>query len=223
MFKRKEIIKILNQAQHIDAKYELFGASTHQYRLNPPISESFVRNVETQYGFTLPEEYFQFITEIGDGGAGPDYGIRPFTNILIKGSSPGAEKFREAYRYSLANSFTPRKMRTDEVEEYAIATRKAYEQNPDRYFIYKDFEHNDLNDTDGFFFLGTHGCQWDFGLITSGERRGQVFDTDNEGAYCFVSYNFNEFYQNWLNRISDTERFQQELEERREIRRKIRI
>ena len=218
MFIQEEVIEILNQAQQIDSKYEMFGASTHKYSLNPPIRESFVRGVEERYGFKLPEDYFRFITEIGDGGAGPDYGIRPFVTIMEKGKSPTLEKWKESYRFDLAKSFAPRKMRADEVDDYAIATREAYDQNPDDYFIFID--ENDYIYEDGFFVLGTHGCQWDFGIIISGEKRGQIFDTDNEGAYGFVSHSFEEFYQNWLNQISDTERFQQELENRRRRKKK---
>lgn len=184
----------------------------HRYRLNPPISVSFVRMVEEKYGFSLPEDYFRFITEVGDGGAGPDYGIVPFGDFLIEEKSPGAEKFKEAYRRSLANSFIPRQMLADEVEDYAF-TRAAYEQNPDSYFIYEKPDDNALCGTDGFLVLGTHGCQWDFGIITVGDKRGQVFDTDNEGAYGFASGSFNEFYQSWLDRISDTEGLRKKLEE----------
>lgn len=43
MFKQEEIINTLNQARSVDSKYELFGASTHKYKLNPPIQASFVR------------------------------------------------------------------------------------------------------------------------------------------------------------------------------------
>lgn len=213
-FKREEIIKILNEAQKIDSQFELFGTSKHQYKLNSPISASFVRDVEERYGFTLPEDYFYFITEVGDGGAGPEYGISPFTNFLEKGSSTRAEKFYEAYRCSLANPFVPRRMGADEVEDFAITTKKAYEQNPERYFVYEKDE-NALCDTDGFFVLGTYGCQWDFGLIITGEKRGCVFRTDNEGAYSFEAQSFNDFYQNWLDRISDTRGLQNELIERR--------
>jgi len=213
MWKRERIIEILNQAQEIDSKYEQFGASKHRYRLNSPIRASFVRSVEKRYGFTLPEDYFCFITEVGDGGAGPDYGIDSFTEFLKKGKDAYAERFWEEYRNSLAKPFMPRKMAADEVKEYAIATREAYDRNPDRYYIYEKSEPYDLCDTDGFYVLGTHGCQWDFGLILSGDRRGQVFDTDNEGAYAFVAGSFEEFYQNWLDYISDTERFRMDLEE----------
>jgi len=218
MWKREEVIELLKQAQRIDPKCEKFGAFGHQYKLNQPIQASFVRRVEERYGFTLPEDYFRFITEVGDGGAGPDYGIEPFTDFLEKGSSPGIEKFWEEYRLSLAKPFAPRKMMAEEVEEYAIITRDGYDKNPDRYYIYeKPEESYDLCDTDGFFVLGTHGCQWDFGLVISGDRRGQVFDTDNEGGYGFAAHSFEEFYQNWLDYISDTEKFKKDLEEWKRI------
>ncbi len=215
MFKRKEVIEILKKAQHIDSKYERFGAATHQYKLNQPIKKSFVHEVEERYGFLLPDDYVRFITEVGDGGAGPDYGIKPFSHFYLKAQSPGREKFREAYRQSLALPFTPRQMLVNEVEKYAIARREIYEQNPEQYFIYEKEDENALCDTDGFLVLGTHGCQWDFGLIITGEKKGQVFDTDNEGAYGFVSNSFFEFYQNWLEQISDLERFEKEMKKRR--------
>ncbi|WP_154668246.1 SMI1/KNR4 family protein [Pseudoduganella violaceinigra] len=44
---------------------------------NPALSESEVRQIEEKYGFTVPLEYRWFITSIGNGGAGPFYGIFP--------------------------------------------------------------------------------------------------------------------------------------------------
>ena len=194
----------------MDEKCEMFGASRHQYRLNPPIEKSFVRRVEERYGFQLPEDYFHFITEIGDGGAGPDYGIDPFIKFLEKKGTPGAEAYAAAYRCALAKPFAPRPMRADEVEDFAIVTRAGYEKNPELYFVCDEFDDDGI--TDGFFVLGTHGCQWDFGIVVSGERRGQVFDMDNEGAYGFAASSFEKFYRNWLDRISDKERFLMELQ-----------
>jgi len=215
-FKREEIVEILKRAQRIDKKYELFGTSKHKYKLNPTISVSFVREVEAKYGFTLPEDYFRFITEVGDGGAGPDYGIEPFADFLKTVASSGAERFREAYRESLANPFEPREMQANEVEDFAF-NRRAYEQNPNDFFVYEKLDENALCDTDGFLVIGTQGCQWDFGLVVTGTRRGSVFVMDNEGAYAYVAGSFSEFYREWLNSISDTKKLQEKLDERRRL------
>ena len=221
MFKREEIEKILEQARTVDSKYELFGASTHKYKLNPPIEASFVRIIEEKYGFTLPEDYFHFITEVGDGGAGPDYGIQPFTNFLTEGTDTYSKQYWEEYRYSLAKPFAPRPMALEDIEEYAIVTEEAYEKNPDHYFICEEDLETKFCDTDGYLTLGTHGCQWDFGLIITGEKRGQVFDYDNEGGFRFMAGGFTEFYQKWLDRMTDTEGLRKELAYRSELARKI--
>ncbi|MFG6384346.1 MAG: SMI1/KNR4 family protein [Lachnospiraceae bacterium] len=209
MLKREKILTILNRAR---LKYEMFGAARHQYHLNPPIRASFVRQIEKRYGFKLPEDYFHFITEIGDGGAGPDYGIEPFVAFLEKKENPRAEEYAVAYQCSLAKEFKLRPMKVNEVEEYAIAMKEVYLENPKQYFVDDAFHEEDLCITNGFFVLGTHGCQWDFGIAVSGEKRGQIFDMDNEGAYGFVAYSFEEFYQNWLDQISNKEQFLKELE-----------
>lgn len=229
MFKRGEVLSILEQAKKIDLevskkylltgelrdKYTLFGAMKHKYALNPPVDKSLVENAEERYGFAFPRDYVEFITEIGDGGAGPDYGIDPFTEFISESNTMNG--YAEAYRKSLAVPFAPRKMLSEEVEEYAITTREYYEEAPEKFFVnQKDNDDYDWA-TDGFYVLGTHGCQWDFALVTAGERRGQVFDTDNEGACAFVAGSFEEFYGNWLERLSDTERFRQELIERQEL------
>lgn len=219
MFQRKEVEKILSHAKQMDPKYERFGVSRHQYKLNPPIRMEFVRAAEKRYHFQLPEDYVQFITEVGDGGAGPDYGIYPFGNFFWKAESPGAERFREEYRRSLANPFLLVPMEPDDVE-YSGFSKEAYEKNPGDFFVEVgegDYKER-LCDTDGFYVLGTHGCQWDFGMVTAGERRGQVFDTDNEGNYCFAAHSFYEYYQNWLDHISDAEQCRKELEMWRKVR-----
>lgn len=218
MFKREEIEKVLLQAEQLDPKYEMFGVQHHKYKLNPPIRKEFVHRIEERYNFQLPEDYFQFITEAGDGGAGPAYGIYQFKNFLRKGSSPGVEKFYEAYRQSLARPFIVYPMKPGEVEYDYAFSKEAYEKNPEKYFV--EIGNSDeyaLCDTNGYLVLGTHGCQWDFGLVISGERRGQVFDTDNEGGYSLAAGSFSEFYQEWLDYISDTKQFMEELEMWRNI------
>lgn len=211
LLKREQIVKILARARQIDPECQMFGASAHRYQLNPPIEAELVRGAEEKYGFSLPEEYFWFLTEIADGGAGPDYGIGSFRDFLKVAPDPWARRFQEAYRHSLARPFAPWPMQPEEVGQYAICTKEAYDRHPDQYFLFPKEDEEDLCDTDGFYILGTHGCQWDFGLITAGVRRGQVFDTDNEGAYRFLAGSFDEFYQTWLDSLTDEEGFRRRL------------
>lgn len=216
MLRRDEIAAILKQAKRIDSKYELFGTEKHKYQLNPPISADFVRTIEEKYGFTLPDDYFRFITEIGDGVAEPDYGIEPFADLVQTGQNQDAEEYNEEYRNSLKNAFEPRHMLPDELENFAIATKAAYEQNPDKYFIYEKPD-DALCIFDGFYVLGTQGCQWDYGLVVAGEMYGKVFVTDNTGAYCLAANSFEEFYQNWLDQISSIEKVKEKLKEQRKL------
>ena len=50
-----------------------------------------------------------------------------------------------------------------------------------------------------------------FVLITAGDRRGQIFDTDSEGAYYFLADTFNKFYLRWLDIISNEDEFKKNL------------
>jgi hypothetical protein len=61
-----------------DRKLSQFGASEHQYRLNPPVPLDVVVSFEFRRKTSLPEDYRAFITNIGDGGAGPFYGLFRF-------------------------------------------------------------------------------------------------------------------------------------------------
>ena len=65
----------------------VFGAKSHLYRLNDPLTEETVKAFEHEHGITLPEDYRLYLTDFADGGAGPAYGVYPlaeaFTNPWI--------------------------------------------------------------------------------------------------------------------------------------------
>lgn len=220
MLQKEKVFKILKRAAVIDKHFELFGSDTHRYKLNPAISDKFVYDIEDTYGFTLPKDYFRFITEIGDGGACVDYGLIPFSKFTQKANSPSTERFYKSYRKSLSQPFCPRKMLLNEIEHFGF-TKESYEKSPDNFFVleYPDDDEN-LCDTKGFLVLGTHGCQWDYGIVITGEFRGMIFDTDNEGGFYLVADSFDEFYQNWLDGLEENN-LKQKLNKLREIQKKI--
>ena len=55
----------------------VFGADSHQFLLNPTLAEADVLAFERLHNVLLPAEYRHFLTTIGNGGAGPYYGIFP--------------------------------------------------------------------------------------------------------------------------------------------------
>jgi hypothetical protein len=58
-------------------KSQIFGADSHDFQFNPSLPETEVVAFERKYKISLPKDYRQFLTCIGNGGAGPFYGIFP--------------------------------------------------------------------------------------------------------------------------------------------------
>ncbi len=75
----KSRIAALKQA---DPRLELvFGSKRHKYEFLPPVDESRLGAFEAAHGVSIPPEYRSFLTALGAGGAGPDYGLYDFHNI----------------------------------------------------------------------------------------------------------------------------------------------
>ena len=211
--KREQDLKILETAAAIDKDFKISGASTHKYRLNDPVAVDFVRYAEAKYGFTLPEDYFRFITEIGDGGACENYGLYSFREYIMKNGS-GYEK----KRYNLGLPFGAKLLSESRYANDFPFNEDAVKNHPEEYFVYEriaDAYYNDDDDcmeADGFLDLGTRGCQFEFGLAVTGKHKGRVFDTDNVGYYILIADSFEEFYSSWLNKISDADWLKRQIE-----------
>ncbi len=74
----KDVRRKLDRKRELDLEFKAFGACKHKYHLEGPISEEKVRLIEERYSFQLPDDYRRFITEVGNGGAGPGYGLNSF-------------------------------------------------------------------------------------------------------------------------------------------------
>lgn len=53
----------------------VFGAKLHRFALNPPMPEHEIAAFEARHGMTFPSEYRWFLANLGNGGAGPFYGM----------------------------------------------------------------------------------------------------------------------------------------------------
>lgn len=76
----KSIGRKLSALNQRDPRCSLFGARKHRYRLKATITESDVQAFEARHSIQLPPGYRQFILQIGNGGAGPYYGLESLTD-----------------------------------------------------------------------------------------------------------------------------------------------
>jgi hypothetical protein len=71
----KAIREGLRQLGESKAKLKVFGSEAHKFHTHPPLIEPTVREFETRHQVVLPPEYGGFLIHVGNGGAGPAYGI----------------------------------------------------------------------------------------------------------------------------------------------------
>jgi hypothetical protein len=69
----EEIRYMLKLLKDLDKKLLVFGSETHQYKSYPQSNDE-IESFESKLGIRLPEDYRQFLQEIGYG-AGPYYGL----------------------------------------------------------------------------------------------------------------------------------------------------
>ncbi|OGC30268.1 hypothetical protein A2232_01065 [candidate division WOR-1 bacterium RIFOXYA2_FULL_46_56] len=55
------------------------GIDRHQFKMDPPLTELQAAAFEKEHSIALPSDYRSFLLEVGNGGAGPYYGILPLS------------------------------------------------------------------------------------------------------------------------------------------------
>jgi SMI1 / KNR4 family (SUKH-1) len=175
----------LSVAKKADKHFEVFGAYSHQYEINAPVTQKEVLAVEKTYSIELPDCYTAFITQVGNGGkanmnaaAGPFFGIYALGKNLHDLASTATEK------YLKANCVIYPKMTDDD-----WAFLKA-EKEPDVLY-------------GGILPIGTQGCTYLHGLVLNGQFKGRIVNLDldlNKPSFAYEE-NFLLWYERWLDEI----------------------
>jgi hypothetical protein len=74
-----------------DAERRVFGASSHEYTLNPTLTEEAVADFERKRGVRLPEEYRLYLLQVANGGAGHFYGFLALEDddgVAVRANAP---------------------------------------------------------------------------------------------------------------------------------------
>jgi hypothetical protein len=98
----EEVLQKTEQLRSMGAALKLFGAGAHRYRFNPPLEPEVVAAFEASQALRLPEDYRDFILNVGNGGAGPCYGIYP---LLPEGSIHHGRSNKDHARIDLSVPF----------------------------------------------------------------------------------------------------------------------
>ena len=198
----------LTQAKAADKDLEVFGASSHKYHLNPPVSEAEVLAFEEKYGISLPEDYRAFVQTIGDANAqkletmaGPYYGLSAFgtqvDDLLYEGSeiylkAPCAlspDMTQEEWE-KLSAPLELDDFENEEEEGYVIEVEDNYIEECGKVF-------------GGLLPLGSQGCAYYHALVLNSKYAGRVVNVNWDllkPVFAFET-NFLDWYERYLDEV----------------------
>jgi len=136
------------------------GTSEHRYKMYDVISEQELGTIESLLGVRLPEEYRDFLLYVGNGGAGPGYGLYSLQKSveMLDGADPSVE-------FPHVDAWTPT------FEGEGAEAQYEYE----KWLSLPEHANGALP-------IVAMGCGVELLLITSGPERGNVWVDDRANA-----------------------------------------
>lgn len=187
----KYIRELVREAAKTDKNCEIFGSKQHKYRLNPVASLEKIREFEQRYHIKLPEEYVFFLTKVGNGGAGPYYGLYSLEQLDRYNEyldNSGADDSLTQYTFINKNMT---------IEEWNTKIEEL--EDDDKY----DFVMNQI--CNGVLVIGTQGCTYDNLLMCSGSETGKIvyIDWNLDAGYppFFTGISFLDWYETYFREI----------------------
>jgi hypothetical protein len=74
-----ELGDMVRRLRAADSRFRVFGSEHHRYRLGATLSERQLAAFESANRVRLPNDYRRFLATVGNGGAGPFYGLEPLS------------------------------------------------------------------------------------------------------------------------------------------------
>ncbi len=180
---RNNVLRRLEDLKRADPHHQVHGSAAHLFELNPPISHGEMAAFESKHRVVLPEDYRHFITAIGNGGAGPSYGLFRFgeqddghgvcswDKAALVGDFSAEYRFEGAW--NLPESFWAKRpdLGPDVSEEEEDRLTEAWDKELDEHYWNPEM-------MNGAIPICHRGCalrQW---LVIHGKQRGSVWNDD---------------------------------------------
>jgi hypothetical protein len=191
----------LKHLKRLDTGLTVFGASKHGYKVNRPLRMDTIKQFEIKSRIKLPEEYVSFLTQIGNGGAGPFYGLEPLENSLFQDldyKKPGfllnpSTPFAHTSSWNM--KFQPTVNEQEDEQEY----EKQYEAFQEEYYDPKHLA--------GVIAICNFGCAVSLHLVVNGKEYGNIWTDDRSSDYGIHPsqelgntdrITFLDWYERWL-------------------------
>lgn len=169
------IVELLEKAKKVDSEYKVFGSRKHKYQLNPPVSMDEVLKLEADFNIKLPDDYVYFLTQVGNGGAGPHYGLYSLNELR-----------QRQYCKKQDNELEP--VIDDKLSKEIW--NELMEQMDTDDDLYDEIEQH-INT--GLFIIGTQGCTYDNLLMCRGSETGKI---------VYIDWNLESDYPPFLTKMS---------------------
>ncbi len=193
-----EFLKRNDKNQKTLYGFKTYGANRHEFNLNPVIKVEKVRQFEQSNQIILPDDYFEFITVIGNGGAGPGNGLHQL----------------EKWGYDL-HDIQDNFLSTDFPHNKSWNMKYQFSEEDNREEEWKEFEsiYYSNKQVTGAIRVSDYGCGINYMLVVRGEQKGRIWIDDRCSDYGIYDlqtsekipvWTFENWYMDWLDKsISD--------------------
>lgn len=181
--------------KEIDKRHSTFGANRHKFELNKTKSELKIKQYESSNEITLPVEYRNFLKFVGNGGAGPYYGLEKLErgkfSDLDGGISSGCINLSKRFKFT---------------EQWNLNNDDYKDVNGEIRYDLKDKEYFKPDWADGMLRIANFGCGVSINLVVNGSEFGNIWADDRcneQGILPFQPNNkervqFLDWYEQWL-------------------------
>jgi hypothetical protein len=193
---------------------QIFGAETHCFVVNPTVKEVHIREFETEHRVTLPDEYRTFLMRVGNGGAGPYYGLFPLGKM---DSSFDLKRWREgdgfvgilSQPFPLVQAWND--LTDQPQEDDVLAGSPSTETEFDRQIKIWESKYWDTSRVNGAIPICHMGCAYRQWLIVTGPERGNIW-CDDRASYGGLHplkgdggtrFSFLDWYCDWLKKACE--------------------
>lgn len=150
-----------------------FRVEAHRFLMGPRLTESNVSAFEQKRGIRIPNDYRAFLLHVGEGGAGPYYGLLP-----LKRWADLAEK--QEGSLAVPSPLVPGPSYADDWDQALGIADDPYR---------------------GILPISEQGCGGYCALVVSGEARGRVVYVGDGPPYFVWDRSFVDWYERWLDEL----------------------